>query len=323
MEASDITGVILAAGKGTRMRQLGMGCPKPLLQICNKPLIYRQIEQLKALGITNVFVVIGHLGHQIVTYLSANPVPGVNITFKEQEQMLGIAHAIGHLEECMDSPFLLLLGDIVFHSNQLSMMLQPFFKGEAGAVLAVKEESDVDAIRKNFSIVTDEAGFAKRVMEKPRIVTNNLKGCGLYLFDLTIFDAVRKTPRTAARDEYEITDSIQILIDLGVKVKVSPVIIWDINLTYTCDLLTCNLYWKQLHSPNETNLIGSQCRIHQDAKLHNVVIGDGVKIIHPIQISDSLILSGSTILTDEDLQQVVVTPNHITQCKVDHIAHKG
>ena len=56
------------------------------------------------------------------------------------------------------------------------------------------------------------------MIEKPRYIDNDLKGCGLYLFDLPVFDAIRRTPKTAMRDEYEITAAIQIVIDDGLPV---------------------------------------------------------------------------------------------------------
>ena len=68
----------------------------------------------------------------------------------------------------------------------------------------------------------------RRVIEKPLRVPNSLKGCGIYLFDQRIFEAVRRTPRTAMRDEYELTDSIQILIDYGYPVRTANVVDWDV-----------------------------------------------------------------------------------------------
>jgi GDP-4-dehydro-6-deoxy-D-mannose reductase len=68
-----------------------------------------------------------------------------------------------------------------------------------------------------------------------------LKGCGIYAFDLPIFDAIRRTPRTAQRDEYEITSSIQILIDDGYPVYPAEIVSTDINLTIASDLLRANV----------------------------------------------------------------------------------
>ena len=79
------------------------------------------------------------------------------------------------------------------------------------------------------------------MIEKPQHPPSRLKGCGLYLFDPIFFDAVRRTPRTAMRDEYEITDAIQIFIDDGHRVRAARVIRDDLNLSYPADLLDINL----------------------------------------------------------------------------------
>ena len=83
---------------------------------------------------------------------------------------------------------------------------------------AVKREPDLQAIKRNFIVMTEPDGKVTRVIEKPRHPRTDLKGCGIYLFDPAFFDAVRRTPRTAMRNEYEITDSIQIFIDDGYRV---------------------------------------------------------------------------------------------------------
>ena len=109
----------------------------------------------------------------------------------------------------------MVLGDIFFKAENLGGMLEMMAAKNASAVLAVKHETDPAAIRRNFTVQQDETGRVRRVIEKPRHVQTTVKGCGLYLFDLPVFDAVRRTPRTAMRDEYEITDTIQIMVDDG------------------------------------------------------------------------------------------------------------
>ena len=116
-----------------------------------------------------------------------------------------------------------------------------FYREPFHAVLAVKEENDPELVKRNFAVILNEDGTVKRVIEKPKSVNSTLKGCGLYLFDLSIFDAIRRTPRTAMRDEYEITDSIQILINDGYRVGTASIIEEDVNLTYPRDLWECNL----------------------------------------------------------------------------------
>ena len=124
-----------------------------------------------------------------------------------QEEMLGIAHAVSRLEAHVDRPFFLFLGDIFFATENLASMVERFLDGRGiGGVLACKREPNLEAIKRNFVVLLGPDGFVTRVIEKPRHPRTDLKGCGIYLFDLSFFDAVRRTPRTAMRNEYEVTD---------------------------------------------------------------------------------------------------------------------
>ena len=123
----------------------------------------------------------------------------------------------------MQLPFLLMLGDIYFHlKSPLRPLIDQVLDGRTNANLVSMYEPDPAMVRRNFVIQADELGRVQRVIEKPRYVDSQLKGCGLYVFDQHIFDAIRRTPRTAMRDEYEITDSIQILINDGYVVHHHP-----------------------------------------------------------------------------------------------------
>ena len=197
MSPSPYLGVILAAGHGSRMGPFGEEVPKPIVPICNKPLLVYQIEQLRALGIHEIIIVIGHLGHLITATLGNGAAHGVRIRYVEQTQRLGLAHAVGQLEPHIDRPFVLMLGDIFFEVADLGRMVREFEEHHPAAVLATKHEPDPAAVRRNFSVHLRDDGTVRRVIEKPRFVETDLKGCGLYLFDLRIFDAIRRTPRTA------------------------------------------------------------------------------------------------------------------------------
>jgi dTDP-glucose pyrophosphorylase len=310
---SKLTGVILAAGKGTRMDPFSFHHPKPVLPICNIPLIRYSVQYMKELGIREIIVVIGHLGYEITRSLGDGSDIDIQIKYVEQKETLGLAHAIGQLENHISSPFLIILGDVFFLSENLPSILECFSKDDVSGVLAVKEEANSQAIRRNFTVILDEDQQVKRVIEKPRYTPNNMKGCGLYLFDLPFFDAVRRTPRTAMRDEYEITDAIQILIDDGFTVKAACVVKWDMNLTYPHDLLKCNL--KQLECLGKNEVVGNNVQIHKNAKLINSVVGDNVVIKNPITIVDSLIFSGSVIPSNTSVEKYIITPERTIDCK--------
>jgi NDP-sugar pyrophosphorylase family protein len=306
---SEFCGAILAAGRGSRIRPLSLSLPKPLLPVCNKPIIQYQIEAMKHIGITDIYIVIGHLKNKITALLKDGSQLGVNITYVEQKEMLGIAHAVGQLENHIQKPFLLWLGDIFFIPQNIEQMLQWHQRKQASAVLAVKKESDFNLLKKNYAVLLDETQQVRRVFEKPRYLLNNLKGCGIYFFDLSIFDAIRRTPRTAMRDEYEITTAIQILLEDGSAVFPAEVIEWDMNVTYATDLLACNR--KQLERLGESKLLGPGCQIHPRARIINSVIGPRVKIKHPITVSNSTILAGVSWHAKKDIRSCLVTKNEV------------
>jgi dTDP-glucose pyrophosphorylase len=286
--------------------------PKPILPICNKPLIERQIETMKELGIRDITILIGHKGFQISKVLGDGSRLGVSISYVEQTSALGIAHAVGRLEPHTEKPFLLFLGDIFFVAEDMARMFELFKQQGGGAVLGAKEEDDPRLIQNNFSIALSPDGFATRVVEKPRHATNRLKGVGVYLFDLTVFDAIRRTPRTAMRDEYEITDSIQVMIQDGQPVRPCNCIKQDINMTSPADLLRCNLL---LASTLPTkSMIGLDTSLHQNAQVRNSVIGKNVIVRNPIPITNSLIFDDTDVGSTSGFQNFILTPDCIVDC---------
>ncbi|HEX4932306.1 MAG TPA: sugar phosphate nucleotidyltransferase [Gemmatimonadaceae bacterium] len=309
---SRVVGVILAAGKGTRIYPFSADLPKPILPVCNQPLLSYQLEFLKRHGVTDVTIVIGHLGYAIVAALGDGRRWGVNIRYVEQRETLGMAHAVGKLEPHIHDPFILLLGDIYFITKDMAPMIARVASGEINACLASKVEHDPEMIRRNFAIMEDADGRVRRVIEKPRHARSTIKGCGLYMFDLNVFDAIRRTPRTAMRDEYEITDSIQIMIDDGHRVYHSPLVDDDMNLTYPHDLLRLNLI--ELQRRGVPHLVGRDVSMPPGTVVDGSVIGDDVVIEHPIRITNSLVFEGTRISETHDLDHVVVFGENIMQC---------
>ena len=306
-EKSKYSGVILAAGSGSRIKPLSFSYPKPMLPICNKPIIQYQIESIISLNIKEIFIVCGHLKNEIQKYFGDGLKLGVSIRYIEQEKPLGIAHALAKVEPYVKTPFLLFLGDIFFITKGLQKMLDLFEDRRAGGILAVKREPIAEYIKRNFAVLLHESGMVKRVVEKPRYISNDLKGCGVYFFDLPIFDAVRRTPRTAMRDEYEITSSVQILIDDGYPVYPAETIEWDANITVMDDLIWANL--KMLNFLNQDQVIGKGVRFHRGAKVIHSVIGDKVVITHPITIRDSVIMPDTKIASRKDINKTLVMKN--------------
>ena len=147
-------------------------------------------------------------------------------------------------------------------------------------------------MKRNFAVIEDGKGRVLRVVEKPRYVENQIKGCGLHIFDQRVFDAIRRTPRTAMRDEYEITESIQLMINDGYRVHHRPAVEDDINLTYPTDLLRINLI--ELARRGLENVIGRDVTMADGTVVENSVIGDQVVITHAIRIRNSVIFPRTT-----------------------------
>ena len=108
----ELTGVILAAGRGARISPFSETFPKPFLPIRNKPIMQYQLECMITLGITEIIIVVGYNKEVIINHFGNGSAFGVNIKYVEQEDTLGLAHAVGKLEKYINNPFMLFLGDI-------------------------------------------------------------------------------------------------------------------------------------------------------------------------------------------------------------------
>ena len=303
-------GVILAAGKGKRIRPFSERYPKPLLPIVDRPLLVWQIDALRGMGIVDITLVIGHLGHRVVEELGDGSEFGVRLRYVEQEEMLGIAHAVGQLEKHLERPFVLFLGDIFFETEGLESMLELFEQADTRGVLAVKVEPDKAALRRNFTVELD-GDRVRRVIEKPRHPRTDLKGCGLYLFDPTVFDSIRRTPRTALRDEYELTDAIQIFIDDGYRVVAAPVVQRDLNLSEPRDLLDLNLH--VLRRRGEERYVAESAVVEDGATVEGSVVMAGARVPSGTHLRECVVLPGETVPVGSH-RRAIFASGHAVDC---------
>ncbi len=308
---ADLTGVILAAGRGTRMGVLPTALPKVVLPILDEPIVYHQLRMMAGLGIRKAFVVVGFRGHEVVRQIERMPPSGVELHYVEQRQRLGIAHCVGTLERRLDGPFMLFLGDIYFDAPRIGEMLDAFWGHirdgmcPPDAVLGAIEEKTIAALQRNYCIVSDEAGRAIRVIEKPRHPKSRIKGVGVYLFRPVVFDAIRRTPRTAMRDEYEITDSIQILIEDGYYVRACTCVEADLNVTYPKDLLDINL--SLMHAKGLERLIGRQVELGDGAEIVQSVVCSGARVGAGAVLRECLVFPGAAVDPGARLHRAIVT----------------
>lgn len=190
--------VVLAAGLGKRLATVSVEKPKVLVKIGEKTLIEHNLDKLRQLGINQIALVIGYKGEMI------KKVVGDTVTYYEQKEQLGTAHAFYCAKNFIDEPFFLALNGDMFFTDPLIDFIG--LKPPAIAVYSVKDASRYGRLEiKNGKLVS--------VKEKTES-TSGFINAGVYLFPKEIFKWIEKTP-LSPRKEYEVTDTIQMLINEG------------------------------------------------------------------------------------------------------------
>ena len=223
--------VVLVAGKGTRMEPLTSGCPKVMLQVANKPILEHILNSAIEAGIEGFVFITGYLEEQIREYFGDGSKWGVSIEYVQQKEQLGTANAIGYAKGHVEGAFLVLNGDMLIGQEDLKALLSRTEE----AVICVKEVENPS----DFGVLETENNKVVRIIEKPKNPPTNLANAGIYLFRESIFDFIDRT-QASVRKEFEITDSIQMLIDSGAAVGYSPLEGRWIDIGYPWDLLKAN-----------------------------------------------------------------------------------
>ncbi|AHB13238.1 bifunctional sugar-1-phosphate nucleotidylyltransferase/acetyltransferase [Dehalococcoides mccartyi] len=221
--------VILAAGEGSRMRPLTFTRPKVMLPIAGKPILEHLLLEVSAAGITEFILVVGYRDEQVRLYFADGAKWGLKISYCQQNRQLGTAHALKQLEDQLQAEFLVMNGDILAKSADIAALA-----ASAKTTLGVFEASDPSRL----GVLETDGRRVKRIHEKSANPPTNLANAGLYLFTPPIFKAIDDTP-LSPRGEYEITSSIQLLIDRGLAVGYRPLTYWQ-DVSYPWDLLDLN-----------------------------------------------------------------------------------
>jgi glucose-1-phosphate thymidylyltransferase long form len=208
--------VILAGGEGKRLGKLTENLPKPMMPVSGKPLIRRTIDSLVDYGIRDFLLVVGYRKEDIIDYLGDGSQMDINVKYVEQKDRLGSAHAISLARDFVGDNFLLVYGDVVFDDSVIFTLLK-----KAGKVDCALTSKEVDNPEK-YGVLKTKGEKVVGLVEKSPNPPSNLINAGIYLFSKDIFEAIDKTP-LSPRGEYEITDSIQYLIDSGKKVVHVPI----------------------------------------------------------------------------------------------------
>ncbi len=201
--------VILAAGKGTRLEPITDNTPKAMLPIAGKPILEYILESMREAGIGEITIVVGYKADSIRDYFKDGARLGLSIDYVLQETQLGTADAIRRCK--FDEDFLVLAGDAIVSVDVIKTVLE---NHDSAVTLGVKKVENPEG----YGVVILENGKVKKIVEKPKEYISNLACIGVNCFSPEIFNAIEKTPKSE-RGEYEITDSIKILMEEGKKVK--------------------------------------------------------------------------------------------------------
>jgi bifunctional UDP-N-acetylglucosamine pyrophosphorylase/glucosamine-1-phosphate N-acetyltransferase len=204
-----IKAVILAAGKGERLRPLTQRTPKCMLPIANRPILEYVVNSVKKAGIKDIAIIVGYKKEEIVNYFKNGERFGIKIEYLEQEKRLGTAHAIGLTT--LREDFLVLNGDALVEPEDIKRVVKAH---NSAATLGLIRMSDA----KDYGVVKIAGEVVKDIIEKPKKVVSDMVNAGIYAFSPKIFEAIKKTPKSE-RGEYEITTSIKLLIKGGEVVK--------------------------------------------------------------------------------------------------------
>ncbi len=269
--------VILAAGEGTRMRPLTYTRPKVMLPIANKPILEHLLNEMKQAGISDFVFVVGYHDEQVRDYFGDGKRWDVNVQYVAQRKQLGTADAVKTVESLLSGSFLLVNGDvIVSHSDILALI----YKGENTlGVIEVKDPS-------GLGVVEAKEGRVVRIYEKMEKPPTNLANAGVYMFTPDIFDATAKTAKSP-RGEYEITDSIQLLIDQNKPVYCHQLSQWW-DFSYPWDLLEANEMVMSKLEPRRLGEVEPNVVLKEPVYIgKNTVVRSGSYIVGPVIIGNN------------------------------------
>ncbi|MBP8003323.1 MAG: glucose-1-phosphate thymidylyltransferase [Chloroflexi bacterium] len=311
--------LIPAGGTGSRLYPLTYTKAKQLIPVANKPILFRVIESIRDAGINDIGIVIGKTGPEIREAVGRGGRWGVNITYIEQDQPLGLAHVVKVAADFLgDDRFVMFLGDNVIQGG-ISSLIAEFAHSTWNSQIVLTR---VDQPQQYGVAQLNPDGSIHRLIEKPKEPPSDLALVGIYMFDNHVLEAVNSI-KPSWRGELEITDAIQWLVDQGYAVHPYIHRGWWIDTGRPGDMLEANdLVLEELEPKIEgfvdrnsdldrrvtvetgAEIINSVVRgpaiIGENTRIVNSYIGPFTSIYHHVtiensEIEHSMVLEHSTI----------------------------
>ncbi len=276
-------GVILAAGKGSRLYPITHHIPKPLLPLANRMTLEYAFDRLREMGIHEVCIVVGENEAAMREALGDGSKFQLQLSYVRQTEPKGLAHAVGFAQEFVGGDsFVLYLGDAIY-SHGFAEHAAKFTECGCANLNIVKPVEDP----RRFGVATVEGDRIVRLVEKPTEPESNLAMAGLYFFGPQIWDVLPEL-QPSGRGEYEITDAIQMLIDRGEDVRAG---IYDHTWFDTGTLPSFLETSRFLTGGGQ--LVGEGAEVNAEL-LDHVVIGAGATV-SATTIEDAVIFPGARV----------------------------
>ncbi len=317
-------GLILSGGKGTRLRPLTHTSAKQLVPVANKPVLFYGIEAMAEAGIEDVGIIIApETGGEIREAAGDGSRFGVRIEYIEQDAPSGLAHAVLTAEPFLgSSSFVMYLGDNLLR-NGIVALVDTFRTEQPDALILLTPVPDPE----HYGVAElDGDNRVARLVEKPKEPKTDLALVGVYMFTPAIFEAARAI-EPSWRNELEITDAIQHLVDSGLRVDPHIVHGWWKDTGQVQDMLEANrLILDDLDERVAGELVESRVEgrvvIEEGARLERTtvrgpaVIGAGSRLVDAYIGPYTAIGENVTIENAELEHSIVMSGSTITQ--VDH-----
>ena len=315
-------GIILHGGHGTRLRPLTHTGPKQLLPIANKPMSEFCLESIKETGITDIAIIIGGLGaNKVREYYGSGENFGVNISYIEQDEPRGIAHAIRLCKEFIkNEKFLVFLGDNIIQRS-ITSFVKNFENSQFDATLLLCEVDNPS----RFGIADVKNEKITKIIEKPKDPPSNLAVTGIYLLSPKIFGVIDNL-KPSWRNELEITDALDILLKQNNNISFEVITDYWKDTGTPDDIIHANgevikkmsdyFYGEKDNDVKISGkvLVDKNSKIHSNVSITGpVIIGKNCQINSGVTIGPNTSIGDNSIVNNGNIENSIIMEN----CEID------